>query len=107
MPEGTASVFVIDTESAALARESGENVAVPVAGTALAYVMYTSGSTGVPKGVEIPQGALVNFLVSMQERPGFAAHDVLVAVTTLSFDIAGLEIFLPLVTGARLGPAFA
>lgn len=64
-----------------------------------AYVMYTSGSTGRPKGVEIPHGALTNLLLSMAETPGFSSEDVLLAVTTLSFDIAGLEIFLPLIVG--------
>jgi amino acid adenylation domain-containing protein len=68
----------------------------------LAYVIYTSGSTGRPKGVQIPHRALVNFLTTMAERPGLAAADVLVAVTTLSFDIAGLELYLPLVRGARV-----
>jgi amino acid adenylation domain-containing protein len=64
-----------------------------------AYVLYTSGSTGKPKGVAIPHAAVVNFLHSMQREPGFTAKDKLLAVTTLSFDIAGLEIHLPLVTG--------
>ncbi len=68
----------------------------------LAYVIYTSGSTGKPKGVEVPHRALANFLASMEREPGLGADDVLVAVTTLAFDIAGLELFLPLVTGARL-----
>ncbi len=68
----------------------------------LAYVIYTSGSTGKPKGVQIPHRALVNFLISMLWQPGIVAADVLLAVTTLSFDIAGLEIFLPLISGARL-----
>ena len=68
----------------------------------LAYVIFTSGSTGRPKGVEISQRALVNFLHSMQRSPGMTCDDVLLAVTTLSFDIAGLEIFLPLIIGARL-----
>lgn len=68
----------------------------------LAYVLYTSGSTGRPKGVQISHRAVVNLLLSMQREPGLQARDVLVAVTTLSFDIAGLELFLPLVTGARL-----
>ena len=68
----------------------------------LAYVIYTSGSTGTPKGVQIPHRALVNFLTTMGERPGMSADDVLVAVTTLSFDIAGLELYLPLVTGGRV-----
>lgn len=67
----------------------------------LAYVIYTSGSTGRPKGVEVPHGALVNFLESMQRRPGLTRRDVLLAITSLSFDIAGLELFLPLAVGAR------
>ena len=68
----------------------------------LAYVIYTSGSTGRPKGVQVVQRAVVNFLASMRVEPGLTADDTLVAVTTLSFDIAGLEIFLPLVVGARV-----
>ena len=68
----------------------------------LAYVIYTSGSTGKPKGVQIPHHALSNFLQSFRERPGITASDTLVAVTTLSFDISILELFLPLIAGARL-----
>lgn len=68
----------------------------------LAYVLYTSGSSGRPKGVRIPRRALVNFLRSMQREPGLEPSDTLLAVTTLSFDIAGLELFLPLITGARV-----
>jgi len=66
----------------------------------LAYVIYTSGSTGRPKGVEIQHKALVNFLHSMRQRPGLTPQDVLLSVTTISFDIAGLELFLPLIVGA-------
>jgi amino acid adenylation domain-containing protein len=68
----------------------------------LAYVIYTSGSTGKPKGVEVTHRNLVNFLESMSQAPGFAAQDVLLAVTTLSFDIAALELFLPLVAGGTV-----
>ncbi|GAA0336736.1 hypothetical protein GCM10009087_54010 [Sphingomonas oligophenolica] len=71
-------------------------------GEALAYVLYTSGSTGKPKGVEIPHAALVNLLMAMQEAPGFAEGESLVALTTLSFDIAELELWLPLVSGGRI-----
>jgi amino acid adenylation domain-containing protein len=68
----------------------------------LAYVIYTSGSTGRPKGVEIAHRSVVNFLLSMKERPGLTAGDRLLAVTTLCFDIAGLEMYLPLLCGAEL-----
>ncbi|MES1204666.1 MAG: amino acid adenylation domain-containing protein [Pseudomonadota bacterium] len=67
-----------------------------------AYVMYTSGSTGKPKGVVIQHRNVTNFLASMARRPGLTEGDVLVAVTTPSFDISVLEIFLPLVVGARV-----
>lgn len=75
---------------------------VNVRGEDLAYVLYTSGSTGKPKGVQIRHNNLVNFLLSMQKQPGIVAADKLLAVTTISFDIAGLELYLPLITGAQL-----
>ena len=68
----------------------------------LAYIIYTSGSTGTPKGVEIPHRAAVNFLRSMEKTPGLSEKDRLLAVTTLSFDISLLEMFLPLLTGATV-----
>jgi amino acid adenylation domain-containing protein len=68
----------------------------------LAYVIYTSGSTGKPKGVQINHRSLVNFLASMRAKPGLGPEDTLLAVTTISFDIAGLELYLPLIVGARL-----
>lgn len=73
-----------------------------IAPESLAYVIYTSGSTGKPKGVQISHQALLNFLLTMQDQPGLQAEDVLLAVTTISFDIAGLELYLPLITGARI-----
>ncbi|HVS76974.1 MAG TPA: amino acid adenylation domain-containing protein, partial [Steroidobacteraceae bacterium] len=68
----------------------------------LAYVIYTSGSTGRPKGVMIEHASVVNFLRSMQRQPGISAADRLLAVTTIAFDIAALEIYLPLVSGATV-----
>ncbi|MEV0637360.1 amino acid adenylation domain-containing protein [Streptomyces sp. NPDC050619] len=67
-----------------------------------AYVIYTSGSTGRPKGVAVPHRALVNFLSSMREEPGFGPEDTLLALTTVCFDIAALELYLPLVAGGRV-----
>ncbi len=74
----------------------------PVPAAQRAYVIYTSGSTGRPKGVEVDHPSVVNFLQSMARRPGLLAEDILVAVTTVSFDIAGLELFLPLTRGAQV-----
>jgi amino acid adenylation domain-containing protein len=68
----------------------------------LAYVLFTSGSTGRPKGVEITRGGLANFLGSMAGSPGLAENERLLAITTTSFDIAGLELFLPLCVGATV-----
>jgi amino acid adenylation domain-containing protein len=68
----------------------------------LTYVIYTSGSTGRPKGVEIPHDALVNLLLSMTAEVGLTAADRWLATTSLSFDIAGLELFAPLLAGAEL-----
>ncbi|MBC3955564.1 non-ribosomal peptide synthetase [Pseudomonas triticifolii] len=68
----------------------------------LAYVIYTSGSTGQPKGVTVRHDALVNFLSSMAEKPGLSADDKVLSLTSLSFDIAGLELYLPLMRGATV-----
>lgn len=68
----------------------------------LAYLLYTSGSTGKPKGVLVGQRSVINFLQSMLDEPGLTSDDILVAVTTLSFDISVLELLLPLLAGATL-----
>lgn len=75
---------------------------IQVTGSNLAYILYTSGSTGKPKGVQITHRNMVNFLVSMQQEPGIKETDRLLAITTISFDIAGLEMFLPLTAGAQV-----
>ncbi|MCZ1007004.1 amino acid adenylation domain-containing protein [Streptomyces lydicus] len=82
---------------------SGEDpVVVGCSGEQVAYVIYTSGSTGRPKGVGVSHAALVNFLTAMQDRFALGRGDRLVAVTTVGFDIAGLELFLPLLHGAQV-----
>ncbi len=85
-----------------LAEPPADFAPVSVGGENPAYVIFTSGSTGRPKGVRIPHRALGNFLTSMRCEPGLTVDDTLLSVTTLSFDISGLEIFLPLTTGATV-----
>ncbi len=102
IPPNAVQTICLDIETKKIGQESPEKPGIKVDGESLAYVIYTSGSTGKPKGVQIPHRAVVNLLLSMQQEPGIHAQDVLVAVTTLSFDIAALELFLPLTVGARL-----
>ncbi len=102
LPEHGARIVAVDRDAAAIAAESAGPLDAGVQPGNVAYVIYTSGSTGKPKGVQIPHSAVVNFLSSMRKRPGLTSADTLLAVTTLSFDIAGLELYLPLVCGARL-----
>lgn len=99
---GGADVLCLDADREEIETACRHNVESGAGPEDLAYVIYTSGSTGRPKGVQIPHRAVVNFLWSMRDRPGLAAGDVLLAVTTLSFDIAVLELYLPLLVGARV-----
>src|SRR5690349_19647698 len=98
----TQAVINLEAEADAIAAEPIANVQSSISAQSLAYVIYTSGSTGAPKAVEIPHEAVVNFLRSMQQRPGLTARDRLLAVTTLSFDIAALELYLPLTVGGSV-----
>jgi amino acid adenylation domain-containing protein len=102
LPAGEFAVVCLDRDWPAIAELPSDAPASHGDTEQLAYVIYTSGSTGKPKGVQISHRALVNFLWTMRERPGLDGEDVLVAVTTLSFDIAGLELYLPLIVGARI-----
>ena len=95
-------MICVDSDAHAILAQPTEPVANSASPSDLAYVIYTSGSTGTPKGVQIEHRAVVNFLISMQSKPGLSAQDVLLAVTTISFDIAGLELYLPLSVGARV-----
>ncbi|WP_437904214.1 amino acid adenylation domain-containing protein [Sorangium sp. So ce327] len=78
-----------------------EPLATPPCSRNLAYIIYTSGSTGHPKGVQVEHRSVVNFLEAMRESPGLDAGGVLLSVTTASFDISVLELFLPLSVGGR------
>ena len=102
LPTSDARVVCLDTDWDTIVRAKQGRIPVSLGSEELAYVIYTSGSTGKPKGVEIPHRAVVNLLCSMRKKPGIKSSDVLLAVTTLSFDIAALEMFLPLCVGARV-----
>ena len=95
-------VVYLDTDWEEIQQHSQENPVTSAKTINLAYVIYTSGSTGKPKGVEIAHGNVVNFLNAMQQTVELMPQDVLLAVTTIAFDIAALEIFLPLMVGASV-----
>ncbi|HEY3700220.1 MAG TPA: condensation domain-containing protein, partial [Spongiibacteraceae bacterium] len=100
---GVASATLQQAIDVTTVPEEGELFSATVeASSAPAYVIYTSGSTGRPKGVAVPHGSIVNFLSTMAMTPGLGANNHLLAVTTISFDIAVLELFLPLFVGADL-----
>jgi amino acid adenylation domain-containing protein len=100
LPQFTGPIVCTDDSGWRTNRTDSPSVSVQPAN--LAYVIYTSGSTGKPKGVRVHHEAAVNFLQSMQREPGIRADDRVLAITTLSFDIALLELVLPLVTGATI-----
>ncbi len=90
----------LDLQQDIIAQHSTNNLVSEVNTQNLAYLMYTSGSTGKPKGVQIVHHSVVNFLESMKDCPGITQQDRLLAVTTITFDISVLELFLPLSVGA-------
>jgi amino acid adenylation domain-containing protein len=102
LPRTGARQVLLDRDWPEIARQATDNLPATSSPEDLAYVIFTSGSTGKPKGVQVPQQALLNFLVSMTREPGLAECDVLLSVTTISFDIHALELWLPLAVGARV-----
>jgi amino acid adenylation domain-containing protein len=102
LPGIHSQVVSLDGDWEAIASREIHNPNSGINSDNLAYVIYTSGSTGAPKGVQITHRGMLNFLNSMQDKPGISAEDLLLAVTTLSFDIAVLEILLPLTVGASV-----
>jgi amino acid adenylation domain-containing protein len=101
LPESSAQIVCLDIDWENV--DYGEDNLVPmVRADNLAYVIYTSGSTGNPKGVKIQHGAVTNLLTAMQIEPGLTAKDIVLAVTTISFDMAVVEMYLPLIVGAKI-----
>lgn len=102
LPVRAEHAVCVDVEREDIARQPTGNLPNTTDAQYPAYVIYTSGSTGQPKGVEIPHRAAVNLLASMRDEPGLTPDDAMLAHTTLSFDVAAVEIFLPLMAGARI-----
>ncbi|UPJ46488.1 non-ribosomal peptide synthase/polyketide synthase [Bradyrhizobium sp. 200] len=100
LKETGAEAWLLD-EKDGEGRDAG-NLDLTIHPESLAYVIYTSGSTGLPKGVMVRHDAVTNFLATMAERPGLSAQDRVLGLTSLSFDIAVLELWLPLTIGARV-----
>lgn len=98
----TACVFIENVEEIKKGADCPQLSCEVVEQSATAYVIYTSGSTGLPKGVEISHRAFVNFIQGMKDHLELDAEHRVLALTSLSFDIAGLEIWAPLVNGATL-----
>lgn len=100
LPSHQARVVCVDADWQNIVQHEANAPAIGANAEDLAYIIYTSGSTGRPKGVQLRHRSVVNFLTSMQREPGLTCGDRLLAVTTLIFDIAALELFLPLTVGA-------
>jgi amino acid adenylation domain-containing protein len=102
LPEHQAMLVVLDRDAEAISAQATDNLPASAGADHLAYVIFTSGSTGRPKGVAIEHRSLTNFLDAFLKEPGSSPNDVWLSVTTFSFDIFGLDLYLPLISGARL-----
>nr|WP_246357067.1 non-ribosomal peptide synthetase/type I polyketide synthase [Pyxidicoccus fallax] len=102
MPPHSAHVVRFDADAAELAARPVTDLPAASSPETLVHVLYTSGSTGRPKGVEITQRSVLNLLMDVARRTRLSAEDRVLAVTSLSFDIAALELILPFLVGARV-----
>jgi amino acid adenylation domain-containing protein len=105
LPETSAEMVFLDQDWSTIATRDRTNLPPHCARSSardLAYLIYTSGSTGKPKGVMVEHAGVVNCLLGMQEQLNVSATDCMLAVTTVSFDTAGVEIYLPLLSGAKI-----
>jgi len=101
LPQFAGHVISIDGDADTWMLNNDTNLDVSVLPAQLGYVIYTSGSTGRPKGVELSRGSLINLLWSMRKWLALTESDRILAVTTISFDIAGADVWLPWLVGAR------
>ncbi|NJR16809.1 MAG: amino acid adenylation domain-containing protein [Calothrix sp. CSU_2_0] len=99
---GSVTKINLDEKAQIINQEPRDNLEIKASPRQLAYLIYTSGSTGTPKGVMVEMRSLVNILIGLQEELGITATDKLLAVTTIAFDIAALELFLPLIVGGQV-----
>jgi non-ribosomal peptide synthetase component F len=95
-------IICLDSDWNNISQQSGENLGNRNSSIDLGYIIYTSGSTGQPKGVQVAHKSIVNCLYSIGQKLGFTDKDIFLSVTTISFDIAALELYLPLMTGGRV-----
>lgn len=100
--QSAVELICLDTDWVKIATQPTSKPIVDINPDQIAYLIYTSGSTGKPKGVAARHRGVVNFITSMQRQPGMVATDILLSFTTLSFDMAVLEIYLPITVGAQL-----
>ncbi|ACK73821.1 amino acid adenylation domain protein (plasmid) [Gloeothece citriformis PCC 7424] len=101
LPKKTIDIVYLESDRDSFSQYNTHNPISKIQSNHLAYVIYTSGSTGKPKGVQITHQSVTNFLMAMRQTPGLNETDILLAVTTISFDIAVLELYLPLIVGAK------
>lgn len=102
LPEYTGKLICLDTDWPDIAGRDDRNISIDLTIEDLAYIIYTSGSTGNPKGVQIGHGTVTNLLTAMQVAPGFTNEDILLGITTISFDMSVPELYLPLIVGAKI-----
>ena len=101
LPEGLLTLD-LKQEADALAACSDAEPDIEVFPEEISHLIYTSGSTGHPKGVVIRHGSVSNTFSSLRREPGIGPEDIIAATTTASFDIAGVELLLPLTVGAHI-----